>query len=302
MCALGTAASRLSCVARRSHIVQYARSSRLALATRGIDTGGSWCDEGFHHSLLEPKSKSKSTLTGRPSLSLPGGGFCSRGGPPVPARGGKRAAVWPDEFRVSCCVEFDAEPLLVHRPEMAAAQQYEIAEHRTAAVGPVPHVMRVAAAVLATRKPALPVARRQRPAQGRRNGPRPAADVQDLAAGTVLHLHQCRVAGQPPGGLLRNADPPCLFERRLAAGAAECAPGQGCDVRWLPRARRAVLAGLRGPVPTRLDETFTAAGVPAGTPGPPTLSPELPAAPADVPAGTSWDCRRSFFAIHSLFA
>ena len=41
----------LSCVARRSHMVEYARFSRLVPAGRGIDTGGSRCDAGFHHGL-----------------------------------------------------------------------------------------------------------------------------------------------------------------------------------------------------------------------------------------------------------
>ena len=45
-------ASRLSCVARRSHIFEYARSSRLERAVRSIDMGGSRCDAGFHHGLL----------------------------------------------------------------------------------------------------------------------------------------------------------------------------------------------------------------------------------------------------------
>ena len=52
----------------------------------------------------------------------------------------------------------------MHRPVMAAAYEYQIVERCPTGVGPVPYVVRIAAAVLAAREPAPPVAGRQSPA------------------------------------------------------------------------------------------------------------------------------------------
>ena len=59
----------------------------------------------------------------------------------------------------------DTEPLLVHRTVMAPAQQHQIVERRRAAVGPVPQVVGIAAAVVAPGELALAVTGNQRPAE-----------------------------------------------------------------------------------------------------------------------------------------
>ena len=79
-------------------------------------------------------------------------------------------------------------------------------------------IVTIAADVAAAREPALPVAGRQRPAQGRRDGPGAAADVEDLAAGAVAHADGGRVAGHAPGGFRGDMDAARLVQHGLVAG------------------------------------------------------------------------------------
>ncbi len=78
----------------------------------------------------------------------------------------QRVAVRSQELHVTAGVDRDPVPFFVHRPMMPATQQHEVVERGPVAVGPVLHVVRIDAAVAATRKTALPVAGRERPAAG----------------------------------------------------------------------------------------------------------------------------------------
>ena len=122
----------------------------------------------------------------------------------------QRTTVRLEETDVSVGIQGDAEPVLVHRPVVTAAQQHQVVKGRCAPMGPVHQMVTIAAPVPASRKPTLTVAGVQRPAQGRRDGARPAADVEDLAAGAVLSSDRRRVAGQPPSRLPRDVDAPRL--------------------------------------------------------------------------------------------
>ena len=138
---------------------------------------------------------------------------CGRG-----RRRRQRPPVWPLEVRVAGGVESDAEALLVHRAVVAPAKQHEVVEGSPPAVGPVRNVMSIAATVAAAREPALPVAGRQRPAEGGRHGASATADVEDLAAGSVAHRDPGGVARNAPGGLRGDVDATRFVEHGLAAG------------------------------------------------------------------------------------
>ena len=69
------------------------------------------------------------------------------------------------------------ESALMNCPVMPSAQQHEVAEGGCAAVDPVLHVMRVAAAGRAAWEPATPIASLQRLANRRRHGACPAPHI-----------------------------------------------------------------------------------------------------------------------------
>jgi len=74
--------------------------------------------------------------------------------------------------------------------------------------------MTLAEAAPAARETASPVAIVQRPPQGRRNRPRPRADLRNLTIRVVTHHHPRRVAGQASGRLRGNVY--AIVEDRLA--------------------------------------------------------------------------------------
>ncbi len=121
---------------------------------------------------------------------------------------------------------------------MPPAQQDEVVERCRPAVRPVLHVVRVGAPRLAAGKAAVPVPRRQRPAQRRRDGPGPAANIEHLAGWAVVHRDGRGVARQTPGRLRGDVDAASLVEHRLAAGGAWT---RGLPARRRPRGR------LQGP-------------------------------------------------------
>src|SRR5437899_8906361 len=75
-------------------------------------------------------------------------------------------------------------------------QQREIRQHGGATIRPMPDVMTLAEAACAARETAGPVAIVQRPPQGRRDRPRPRADLRNATIRVVVHHHPRRIAGQ----------------------------------------------------------------------------------------------------------
>ena len=105
-----------------------------------------------------------------------------------PCRGGHHLAV---------VLSFDLEASFVHRSVMPSTQQDEIVEPGCAAIGPVPHVMRIAVAGLAPGNAAAPAACGQRRSDSGRNGAGLAADVEDGASLVMLHDDGARVTRHP---------------------------------------------------------------------------------------------------------
>ena len=101
---------------------------------------------------------------------------------------------------------------------MPPAEQNQVAERRRPALRPVLDVVPIASRRPAPGEAAVPVAGRQRPAQGGRDGARAAADVQDLTGRSVPHRHGRGVAGQPAGRFRGDVDAARFIEGRLAPG------------------------------------------------------------------------------------
>jgi hypothetical protein len=87
------------------------------------------------------------------------------------------------------------------------AQQEAIGERRPAAVGPMPHVMRVAEAEPAAREPASEVADLESTPKRRRDGAGPSANIEDLAVRAVPHSNQRRIACEAPRRFIRVIHP-----------------------------------------------------------------------------------------------
>ena len=81
---------------------------------------------------------------------------------------------------------------------MAPAEQDEIRESRQPSLGPVMHVMGLAAAYLAAGEATGPIAMAQSPAERRRDGARPGPDLHGPTVLIVPHHYPARIAHKAP--------------------------------------------------------------------------------------------------------
>jgi hypothetical protein len=111
---------------------------------------------------------------------------------------GQRPPVGPAELEVAVGSARHLVALLVHRPVMAAAEEYEVRQRRGAARGPVLHVMALYNPGVAAREAARRVPMEQGAPERRRDRPRPRPDLHHLPVRPVRHHYPARVARQPP--------------------------------------------------------------------------------------------------------
>jgi hypothetical protein len=113
--------------------------------------------------------------------------------------------VRPAKLELAILESRDLKALLVNRTMVATAQQDEVGEGRRPSLSPVLDMMRLAERQVAAREAATVVSIGECAAQGRRNRPRPRADLHDDAIGIVTHLHPAGIARQPLGRFRGNA-------------------------------------------------------------------------------------------------
>ena len=115
-------------------------------------------------------------------------------------------------------------------------QQREIRQRGGATIRPMPDVMTLAEAACAARETAGPVAIVQRPPQGRRDRPRPRADLRNATIRVVVHHHPRRIAGQASrrlrGNVGRRRSRGNVIQR--LAGRIQRLPQHGADLRLEP--------------------------------------------------------------------
>ena len=114
------------------------------------------------------------------------------------------------------------EAAFVEKAVMSPTEEHEVRELRLAAVGPMDDVVSVTVLRSAAGEAATLVAELESTPDGWRNGPRLAADAQDLAR-SVGHAHLAGVGGDAPGCFRGNRDmrvpePGASWGRRLAGG------------------------------------------------------------------------------------
>jgi hypothetical protein len=95
---------------------------------------------------------------------------------------------------------------LVNCAMVSAAQQHEIVESGSPAIGPVLDVVRIAEAVRASGEPAAAVPLVERAPDRGRHGARAAPDIQHIAVRAVRHHDAARVARQSPRRFRGNAN------------------------------------------------------------------------------------------------
>src|ERR671913_538990 len=106
-------------------------------------------------------------------------------------------ARWRPEFQRAVRLAFDLISLLVNGAMVPATEQREIRERRRSAVGPMLEVMTFDERHVAARKPTGTVTALQCASQGRRNRPRPRADLEQIAVLVVPHHHPARITCEP---------------------------------------------------------------------------------------------------------
>ena len=107
---------------------------------------------------------------------------------------GQRAPVGSGEPKRAVLRALDAVAFLVNRAVMAPAEQDEIRQRRRPSLGPVMHVMGLAAAYLAAREATGPITMAQSPPERGRDGARPGPDLHGPAVLIVPHHHPARIA------------------------------------------------------------------------------------------------------------
>ena len=154
------------------------------------------------------------------------------------------------------------DPAFVHQPMVEAAERDEVRELRLASMRPMLHVMAIDVALEgAAGETAALVSCIQGPANGGRNRPRPATDVERLALLVLDNTDDAGVAGKPSRRLGGDRRP--VFE--LAAAGVAVLQRLGIHVhhdlltvaaRKIPRTGREEALGHRG---ERLDPTLAGA-------------------------------------------
>ena len=108
----------------------------------------------------------------------------------------------------------------MNSPVVAPAQEQKILEPRRATVGPVPHVMRIAAGDAAARKAASVVPGRQRAPDGWRDGAGPAANIEHRPVAGMAHDHGGGIARDTSRRFSGNAD--AVLQGGLAGFGSDC--------------------------------------------------------------------------------